>query len=72
MVGSARMINGLYYFDDNLFSNKKAQGFSSISSISVREQVMLWHLSLGHPSLPYLKYLFQSSFKTVDCSSLQC
>uniref|UniRef100_A0A2N9GQ49 Reverse transcriptase Ty1/copia-type domain-containing protein n=1 Tax=Fagus sylvatica TaxID=28930 RepID=A0A2N9GQ49_FAGSY len=39
-IGSARMINGLYYFDDNLSSDKKAQGFSSISSISVREQIM--------------------------------
>ena len=36
-IGSARMINGLYYFDDNRSSNKKAQGLSSISSISARE-----------------------------------
>ena len=36
MIGSARMIDNLYYFDDNSFNNKKPQGFSSISSISVR------------------------------------
>ncbi|KAF5465906.1 hypothetical protein F2P56_015866 [Juglans regia] len=28
MIGSARMIDGLYYFDDTLFSNKQAQGLS--------------------------------------------
>ena len=30
MVGSARMINSLYYFEDTLPSNKIAQGLSSI------------------------------------------
>ncbi|RVW88529.1 hypothetical protein CK203_032984 [Vitis vinifera] len=39
-IGSARMINGLYYFEDNLPSNKIAQGLSSISSLSVRDQIM--------------------------------
>ena len=36
-IGSARIINGLYYFEDNLPSNKIAQGLSSISSLSVRD-----------------------------------
>ena len=72
MISSAKMINGLYYFDDNLSSNKKVRGLSSNSSIPVREQIMLWHLRLGHPSFPYLKHLFPSSFKNVDCSSFQC
>ncbi|RVW45622.1 Retrovirus-related Pol polyprotein from transposon RE1 [Vitis vinifera] len=39
-IGSARMINGLYYFEDNLPSNKIAQGLSSISSLSIRDQIM--------------------------------
>ena len=29
-IGSARMINGLYYFEDNLLSNKIAQGLSIV------------------------------------------
>ena len=66
------MISGLYYFDGNLSSNKKAHGLSSNSSIPVREQIMLWHLKLGHPSFPYLKHLFSSLFKNVDCSLFQC
>eukprot|EP00261_Vitis_vinifera_P039416 XP_019080659.1 PREDICTED: uncharacterized protein LOC104881375 isoform X1 [Vitis vinifera] len=36
-IGNARMINCLYYFEDNLPSNKIAQGLSSISSLSVRD-----------------------------------
>ncbi|KAJ9700568.1 hypothetical protein PVL29_006057 [Vitis rotundifolia] len=40
-IGSARMINGLYYFEDNLPSNKIAQGLSSISSLFVRDQIMV-------------------------------
>ncbi|XVE99532.1 hypothetical protein REPUB_Repub03eG0207100 [Reevesia pubescens] len=73
MIGSARMIDGLYYFNDTLFKNKQAQGLiGSTSSISAREQIMLWHLRLGHPSFPYLKHLFPSLFKILDCSSLHC
>ncbi|XP_059659287.1 uncharacterized protein LOC132306086 isoform X3 [Cornus florida] len=29
MIGSARMVDGLYYFDDNFLLNKQAQGFGS-------------------------------------------
>jgi len=72
-IGSARMVNGLYYFDDNFLRNKQALGFStSISSLSIREQIMIWHLRLGHPSFSYLKYLFPVLFKNVDCSFFQC
>lgn len=44
MIGSARMIDGLYYLDDNLLSNKQAQGLSSNR--------------LGHPNFPYLRYIY--------------
>ncbi|RVW21087.1 Retrovirus-related Pol polyprotein from transposon RE1 [Vitis vinifera] len=54
-IGSARMINGLYYFEDNLPSNKIAQGLSSISSLSVRDQIMVWHCRLGKKSLEEVK-----------------
>lgn len=73
MIGRARMVDGPYYSDNNFFNNKQAQGYSgSISSISVHEQIMLWHLKLGHPSFPYLKHLFPTLFKNLDCSFLQC
>ena len=57
-IGSAKMIDGLYYFRDELSSNKMAQGLSSISSLSIRDQIMVWHYRLGHPSFSYLKHLF--------------
>ena len=72
MIGNARIIEGLYYFDELSFGNKKAQGLSSTSSISVHEQIMLWHMRLGHPSFPYLKRLFPTLFKNVDFSSFHC
>ena len=72
MIGSARIINGLYYFEDTLPSNKIAQGLSSISSLSVRDQIMVWHYRLGHPSFSYLKILFPVLFKKVDPSLFQC
>ncbi|CAL5421419.1 unnamed protein product [Camellia sinensis] len=72
MIGRARMLEGLYYFDEVLFSNKKAQSFNSTSSISIREKIMLWHYRLGHPSFLYLKHLFPELFKGIDCSSFHC
>ena len=73
MIGSASLRESLYYFDDYLSRNKQAQGLSSsISSNSARDQIMLWHLRLGHPSFPYLKYLFSDLFKNVDCTTFQC
>ena len=70
MIGSASMIDGLYNLDDNSFCNKQAQGLSgSTSSISVHEQVMLWHRRQGHPSFSYLNHLFPSLFKNLDCNS---
>lgn len=73
MIGSAKMVNGLYYFDSNPFGNKIAQGYNgSVSSISTRKKIILWHLRLGHPSFPYLKYLFPKMFKNLDCYSLHC
>jgi hypothetical protein len=65
------MIDGLYYLDNNSFSNKKGWHFSSISSIAIHEQIMLWHLRLGHPSFLYLKYLFLELFKNLSCLPFQ-
>ncbi|KAJ9693491.1 hypothetical protein PVL29_012321 [Vitis rotundifolia] len=65
-IGSVRIINSLYYFEDNLPSNKIAQGLSSISSLFVCDQIMVWHCRLGHPSFSYLKHLFPVLFQKVD------
>lgn len=67
-IGSAEMMDGLYYFNSTLSSNKKAQGLCDISLNSAREEILLWHLRLGHPSFQYLKHLFPTLFKNVDCS----
>ena len=40
MIGSAKLINGLYFFEDEESKNKEAQGFSSIST-QVKDQIML-------------------------------
>ena len=64
MIGSARLIDNLYYFNDNRFENKQAQGFvGSVRSIPVHEQIMLWHNRLRHLSFFYLKHLFLGLFK---------
>ena len=42
MIGSAKLIHGLYFFEEEESKNKEVQGFSSIS-IQVKDQIMLWH-----------------------------
>lgn len=65
-------INGLYYFDETVFSNKKSHGLSSTSTNSVYNQVMLWHIRLGYLSFSYLKHLFPKLFKGINCSKFHC
>lgn len=71
-IGSARIVNGLYYFEDNFPSSKMTQVFSSISSMSAYEQIMVWHYRLGHPSFIYLKRLFPYLFKHINPFELKC
>ena len=71
MIGSARMQDGLYYFDEKGFQNKQVQSFvGSVSSFYVYENIMLWHHRLGDPSFFILKHLFPSLFREVDCNLL--
>ncbi|KAG6508688.1 hypothetical protein ZIOFF_034068 [Zingiber officinale] len=46
MISSAKMVNGLYYFEGILPSKEIVQGLSSISSLSVYDQIMVWHCRL--------------------------
>ena len=72
MIGRARMLDGLYYFEEEPSSNKKVQGLSSVSSSPVKETILLWHRRLGHPNFSYLKYLYPNLFKGIDCSTFHC
>ncbi|RVX07774.1 Retrovirus-related Pol polyprotein from transposon RE2 [Vitis vinifera] len=67
MIGSARLIDNLYYFDDNRFENKQAQGFiGSVRSILVHDQIMLLHNGLGHPRTSEIVDLPKEK-KTMGC-----
>ena len=45
---------------------------SGICSTSVKDDVLLWHSRLGHPSFPYLKKLMPDLFSSIDVSTLKC
>ena len=73
MIGNARLIDNLYYFDDNWFKNKQAQGFIvSVHSIPMHDQIMLWHNRMDILVFFYLKHLFSGLFKGLDCTSFDC
>lgn len=50
-IGSARQRGGLYFFEDGSGSSRQSQStcFESIS-VSGNNEIMLWHLRLGHPN----------------------
>jgi len=62
MIGSARMQDGLYYFEDNLSSNNSILVLGcNVSSLPVGTQIMMWHFRLGHScmlSMEVPKYLW--------------
>ncbi|KAL5856724.1 hypothetical protein ACOSQ3_004182 [Xanthoceras sorbifolium] len=62
-IGSARVHDGLYYFETDLPKSGQAfvSGTDSVS-VSSNRDIMLWHHKLGHPSYNYLKRLFPSLF----------
>lgn len=68
MIDNARKINGLYYLDTNVFSNKKVHNLRSVSSLPSYDQIILWHHRLRHPSFLYLKHLFTYLFKIMNVS----
>ncbi|KAJ8766765.1 hypothetical protein K2173_007832 [Erythroxylum novogranatense] len=72
MIGSAKLIDGLYYLVDDYLKNKEALVSSSIRSTLAKEQILLWHNRLGHPNFSYLKRLLPHLFKFVDYLKLHC
>nr|KYP34930.1 Retrovirus-related Pol polyprotein from transposon TNT 1-94 [Cajanus cajan] len=60
---------GLYYMED--FSVGKAHYMYHPSNIK-REQILLWHRRLGHPSFEYLKHVFPSLFSDTSLLNLKC
>lgn len=72
-IGSAKQSGGLYFHEDGSDLRKQSQRtcFESIS-ISLDNEIMLWHFRLGHPNFQYLKYLIPCLFKNQDSSLFQC
>ena len=62
-IGSAKEVEGLYYFEHNPSVSCHAHTAVDHSAISRKEQIILLHRRLGHPSFLYLKYLFPSLFQ---------
>lgn len=64
LIGNAKEISGLYYFEDGNDLRGQAQKTSTVSSFNFSDdEVMLWHRRLGHPSFKYLRRLFPTLFR---------
>jgi hypothetical protein len=76
MIGSAKESGGLYYFDIGSESQSPSKpisiNFESFFALNNDDNVMLWHLRLGHPSFRYLKYLFPKLFHNKDLYLFNC
>ena len=70
MIGSAKTKDGLYCFVDEDFENKQAHGYSSVSSTSILDQIIIWHNQLCHPSFAYLKKMLPQLFNNIESSQL--
>ena len=72
-ISNAKLSGGLYYFDDGSLP-KDSVSTSCLGVISDfgKNDIMLWHFRLGHPSFHYLKRLFPSLFSNKNPSSFQC
>lgn len=73
MIGSARILDGLYYFDEGLsFSGKIPQCLNNIRSLSIKENYILASLTRTSEFFFISEYLFLDLFKGIDCSSFNC
>lgn len=73
-IGSARMMHGLYYFDDCSFKKNLVLKVwvSSVCSIPIYDQIILWHCRVGHPVFGILKHLFPRLFRNINVCLFQC
>ena len=63
-IGSACECEGLYRFDDReVVQGQAVVAGSNVLSFPFDHEIMLWHYRLGHPSFPYLRFLFPKLFK---------
>jgi hypothetical protein len=76
MIGSAKKSGGLYYLDNGPDFKDQPQQistyFESSFVFSNNDDIMLWHLRLGHPSFSYLKHLFPKLFSKKDPTLFHC
>ena len=70
-IGSARESGGLYFLEDGTESGHLVTN-SCFNSISVSNNVMIWHYRLGHLSFYYLKHLLLDLFRNKSPSSFKC
>ena len=81
MIGSAKLISGLYILQVEVFRDTLPQtsGYVSLrnqssSPVKLNNQctVMLWHYRLGHPNFMYLGKMFPELFHNKNPSQFHC
>ncbi|CAN1791793.1 Retrovirus-related Pol polyprotein from transposon TNT 1-94, partial [Linum perenne] len=75
MIGKTEMCDGLYLLKGYKKNEREGHSPSTAyvsTSISIEDQVMLWHFRLGHPSFKYLERLYPHLFANKKPSSYQC
>ena len=74
MIGSTKEVDHLYLFEDKFARNSKALTVHDDVDVSpsLRNNVMLWHFRLGHPSFSYMFKLFPTLFHNKNPSLFQC
>ena len=70
-IGSAKEVDRLYYFTDNVILERQAQVVNKVSSRTIKNEIMLWYYRSGHPSFYYLQKFFPSLFKEKKPSLFQ-
>ena len=72
-IHSAREVNGLYYFEEDLNVSKCfSQATHVCTSLLCEDEIKLWHLKLGYPSSSYLKAYHPTSFQNKKVVNFQC